>query len=56
MVRSSRIEIDLAAVVEQLGDFVERAGLGDFDAREQSADGLAQRPAKQRMIVGDDQP
>ena len=48
-------EIDLAAAFEQLGDLVERPGLRDLDAFEQSGDRLAQRSAKQRVIVGDHQ-
>ena len=55
MVEVEQDEIDLAAALEQLRDVVERAGLGDVDLVEQAGHGLAQRPAKQRMVVGDDQ-
>ncbi len=48
-------EIDFAAALEQLGDIVERSGLGNVDFVEQAGHRLAQRPAKQRMIVRDDQ-
>ena len=48
-------QIDVAAAFEQLGDRLEGAGLGDFDAIEQAVDRLAQRAAEQRMIVGDQQ-
>ena len=48
-------QIDVAALVEQLRHFVERAGLGDLGAVEQAGDRFAQRAAEQRMIVRDDQ-
>ena len=46
-------EIDVAAAFEQRGSVVERAGLGDRRVGEQAGHRLAQRAAKQRMIVGD---
>ena len=48
-------EIDLAALVEQLRHFVERAGLGDFGVLDQPRHRLAQGAAEQRMIVGNHQ-
>ena len=49
-------EIDVAAALEQLRPTSSNdAGLGDLDAFEQAGHGLAQRAAKQRMVVGNDQ-
>ncbi len=48
-------EIDVAAALDELGDLLERAGLADMRAAEQSGHRLAQRAAEQRMVVGDQQ-
>ncbi len=48
-------EIDLPTPLEQCRHLVERGGLGDVDAIEQAGDGLAQRAAKKRVIIRDDQ-
>ena len=48
-------EIDVAAALEQFGDFVEGAGFRDIHALEQAGDRLAQRAAEQRMVVGNHQ-
>ena len=39
-------QVDVAATVEELGNFVERPRLGNVDALEQPGDCLAQRPAE----------
>ena len=48
-------QIDLAVAFEDLGDLLEGASLADFDTIEQGADGLTQRTAEQRVIVGNQQ-
>ena len=49
-------QVDIAAGIEQLRHLVEGSGFREFDTRKHAAHGLAQGPAKQRMVVGDDQP
>ncbi len=55
IVRSSRMRSTSPPRLEQLGDIVERSGLGNIDVLEQAGDRLAQRAAKQRVVVRDDQ-
>ena len=48
-------QIDVAAPIEQLDEFIKGARFSDIHSLEQSTHGLAQRAAKQRVIIGDDQ-
>jgi len=49
-------EIDVVGAVEQLGNVVEAAGLGDVLAPEQAGHRLAKRASEQRMVIGDHKP
>jgi len=48
-------QIHVPAPVENLANVFEAAGFGDVDLLEQPDNRLAQRAAKQRMVVGDQQ-
>ena len=49
-------QIDVVGAVEQHGNIVEAAGLGDLTALEQAGHRLAKRAPEQRMVVGDHEP
>ena len=55
MVRSSRMRSTSPPRSSSLATLVERAGLGDLDALEQTGHRLAQRAAEQRVVVGNHQ-
>jgi hypothetical protein len=49
-------QVGLARQRQPVGQLVERAGLQDLGIRERRAERLAQRPAKQGMVIDDDEP
>jgi hypothetical protein len=49
-------QIHVATPIEQPDEFVKGARFRDIHSLEQSTHGLAQGAAKQRVIIGDDQP
>ena len=48
-------QIDVGILLQQRGEFFERAGVVDFRRGHDARDRLSQRIAKQRMIVGNDE-